>query len=161
MIYGGMWAYLPTRGARALFVAIAALDPVLDEEAYRARIEEDGDLDPEDEDPVVLQRARHAMSLGRLAEATGMTRNAVSEALAILLTPLVASTGSGNPDLALITSGRAQAHGTKWFSPNMAVAGSRWSPALVNDREALERDRLARYEVLARRRQTRPNLRIV
>ena len=161
MVYGGMWAYLPTRGARHLFVVIAALDPVLDEAAYRAQIEEFGEIDPEGDDPVMEQRARHPMSLGRLASATGMVRNAVSEALGILETPVAASTVSGKPDLALVTSGPARLRGARWFSPNMAVAETRCRPALLNNREALERDRLARYEVLARRRPTRHTLRIM
>jgi hypothetical protein len=161
MVYGGMWAYLPTRGARHLFVAIAGLDAVLDEDAYRARIEEDGEIDAEDEDPVIRQRSRHPMSLGRLSTATGMTRNAVDESLRLLQTPLVASTGLGAPDLSLISSGPAQPGTSRWFSPNMAIAGLRWPPALLNDRAALGRDRLARYPMLACRRRGSTNLRIL
>lgn len=41
LIYGGTWSLLPTAAARHLYVVLACLDPIGDEAAFLAKIEED------------------------------------------------------------------------------------------------------------------------
>jgi hypothetical protein len=65
LFYGGTWALLPSPAYRHLYVVLAGLDPIGDEEAYLQRIDEDleGDWDrraDDDDETIADPEARAA-----------------------------------------------------------------------------------------------------
>jgi hypothetical protein len=94
VIYGGTWALLPSAACRHLYLTIAGLDPIGDEEAYLDAIEEaldgnwdrradddDGEIaDPEARAAVIREktlaahRTRHPLSMRDLVEFSGLHR---------------------------------------------------------------------------------------
>jgi DNA-binding transcriptional ArsR family regulator len=86
MLYGGHWAFLPTPAARQLYIALACLQPVLNEKAYLGK----RDLEPGSlmaEEILAEVRQHRPLSLEMLARASGMSRPAVAEALEVLKQP--------------------------------------------------------------------------
>ena len=67
LIYGGAWALLPNPALRHLYLVIAGLDPIGDEEAYLDRIAEDldGDWDrrADDDDEAIIDPAERAAAI--------------------------------------------------------------------------------------------------
>jgi hypothetical protein len=151
---------LPTASARHLYVTIACLDPVLDEESMSARLQADG-LDDPLGDGIGLIRARHPMSLRDLAVHSGMSGSTVEQALAILQTPLFwHSDRRGKPDLPLIGSLEADRAGMRCYFPERkAVARWWWTPDYLNSRGEVKRTRDSHWPEIAAERQRREDQR--
>ena len=169
LVYGGTWAMLPNAAFRHLYLTIAGLDPIGDEEAYLARIAEDIDHDwdrrADDDDRAVAdpsaraaaiqakilaaQRARHPLSRRDLGEYSGLGRSAVIEALHALVVPILGSrvdeqTGQWYPPIALVRHGEVQPGRPTWYAPDRRACGWSWPCDLMNapDQIQKKRDRL-------------------
>ncbi|MGE0554678.1 MAG: hypothetical protein AB7R55_14715 [Gemmatimonadales bacterium] len=123
VFYGGAWSMLPTASARHLYVALHALDPVLDEESYTAARAESG---LERAEMLAEARGRHPLSLGQLARATGLRRSTVQEALDVLRRPIF---DAGK--LALIDSGETSSQ-SSWYAPNRWATTWHWGADFLN-----------------------------
>lgn len=159
LFYGGIWSLLPTAAARHLYVTIACLDPVRNEVALAERLDEDNFL--REDEAVTLQdvRERHPRSVAELADASGMTRSTVEEALEILTTPLYwrdESNKTTPQDLPLVSSGLAAGaagkNGVKWYGVERAATTWFWQPDVLNDRVRRDRTQAASWPKLAKRR---------
>jgi DNA-binding MarR family transcriptional regulator len=114
IVYGGWWALLPTHGARAVFLAIAALDPVRDEKALAARM---ASADGENEswlskERILELRHSHRYSLAALSRFLGMSRPTVTSCIKTLR----ARFGVNDRSCRYIRSGRKDTLGRRWFA---------------------------------------------
>jgi hypothetical protein len=141
LIYGGVWAMLPSPAFRHLYLVIACLDAIGDEAAYLARIGEDldGDWDrrADDEDWAIddpaaraaaiqekllaAQRARHPLSMRDLVGYSGLQRSTVIDTLRGLFVPMFGNqvderTGRRDPPVALLKRGEPQPQRPTWYA---------------------------------------------
>jgi hypothetical protein len=143
ILYGGVWAMLPSPACRQLYLAILGLDSVRDEQAYLDRIGEDVDGDwtqmADDDDRLIAdpdlravaiqrrllaeQRARHPLSIRDLVRYSGLQRSTVVEALAGLLEPMFGicvdpRTGHRYPPIVLLKRGEGHPGRPTWYAAN-------------------------------------------
>jgi hypothetical protein len=143
LVYGGTWAMLPNAAFRHLYLTIAGLDPIGDEEAYLARIAEDIDHDwdrrADDDDRAVAdpaaraaairakilaaQRTRNPLSIRDLVEASGLQPSTAVAALRALLVPIFGNrvderTGRRYPPIALLKQGEVHPGRATWYAPD-------------------------------------------
>jgi DNA-binding transcriptional ArsR family regulator len=162
LAYGGTWALLPSPACRHLYLVIAGLDPIGDEEAYLARIAEDLDDDCdrraenddwEITDPtaraaaiqvklLAAQRARHSLSIRDLVESSGLQPSTAVEALRALLVPMFgdrveARTGRRSPPIALVQHGEPPPGRPTWYAPDRRAWDWSWQPRVMNSPERL------------------------
>lgn len=152
LFYGALWAMLPTASARHLYVTLACLDPVLDEDAMRAKLVEDG-LDDPIGDTLEVIRARHPLSLRAMAEASGMSGSTVEEALGLLQTALFRPKGSRH--LAMVGSCEAERAGMRCYFPERGALTWFWKPDAINSRKEVAEMRLDNWPQLAKERDRR------
>src|SRR4029450_2198702 len=128
LFYGGTWFMLPSPACRHLYMVLACLDPIGDEDAYLARIEEDiaggwdRFADHLDEDIgedeagadairamlLAKRRASEPLSLCELEQYAGLRRSTVIEALQALTVPMFGKreiNGTPYPPIPLIVKG--------------------------------------------------------
>ena len=166
LIYGGAWALLPNPAWRHLYLVIAGLDPIGDEEAYLDRIAEDldGDWDQraDDDDGAIIdptaraaaiqakilaaQRVRHPLSVRDLVEYSGLQPSTAVEALRALLVPMFgnrvdARTGQHYPPIALLTRGAPQPQRPTWYAPDRRAWTWRWKGEVMNSPDRLQQER--------------------
>ena len=134
LFYGGHWNLLPLPSARQLYVTLACVQPVRDEDAWvTARGLEPRSLDA----AVAVQEAleAHPLSLAKLATLSGMRRSTVEEALSVLLTPQFQpkpKEGEPAPEkLGYIASGPAD-HGMRWFCVESEPQRWFWDAEFLN-----------------------------
>ena len=136
LLYGGTWSMLPSPSCRHLYVVIARLDPISDENAYLTKIQEDHpsglpiwdyeegleeehagwwEYAPSERDALARQaflatvRERQPLSITDLQRHSGLSRSTVIAALQALVTPIFGdrATDQGKiPPIALIAQGR-------------------------------------------------------
>lgn len=131
LIYGGLWSLLPTHAARSLYVALAAFDPVYDEEALSASMYYGTDA-VETEERIAEMRASVPLPVARLAKLTGQTEKTVKAARRILLAP----------SLPLFRSHESRVDGVWSYSLNPEYRELIIRPDFLNNRT--ESDRYAR-----------------
>lgn len=126
LLYGGVWAMLPTHGCHHLYGVIAALDALVvrSESALASAIAERHDMPEEEEVAAELRRKRHAhpMSLATLQGRSGMSLPAVTEALGALQVPYV----DPAEKIGLVKSGDARGN-SRWYAPNERAWGYHYS----------------------------------
>ena len=159
----------PSPAWRHLYLVIAGLDPIGDEEAYLDRIAEDldGDWDRRADDDdwaiddpaeraaaiqakiLAAQRARHPLSIRDLVEASGLQPSTAVEALRALLVPMFGNwvderTGQHYPPIALLNKVSRSPDARPGMRPTGARGAGRWKCEVMNSPERLqqERDRL-------------------
>jgi hypothetical protein len=141
LIYGGVWSLLPSAACRHLYLVIAGLDPIGDEEAYLDAIEADldGDWDHRADDDdwdiadpaeraaavqaklLAEQRARHPLSMRDLVESSGLQPSTVVKALQRLLAPIFGDRVDErreHPSIALLKQGEPQPGQPTWYAPD-------------------------------------------
>lgn len=131
LLYGGIWAALPTAAARHLYLVLSCLDPIGSEDAYLDGIAErfhdesewslldpwmDGAVAEEEiqERLLVNRRERAAVSLRELSGLSGLTRNTLLSAREALLDPRFAGKS-------LVRMQRASAVLPAWYAVNRPV----------------------------------------
>jgi hypothetical protein len=163
LFYGALWCMLPTPSARHLYVALACLDPVLDEEAMWNKLVGDGLDGPlgDRQHSLGRIRAKNPQSMTELMRVTGMSGSTVEEALDLLRTPLFRRKEKGPPDLAMVETCEAERQGMRCYFPSRAAQINwHWTPDTVNDRKALEAAREQHWPVIAEERDRRAKERL-
>ena len=174
LIYGGTWHMLPTAAARHLYLVLAALDPIGDEESYLEKLASDGLNwmgDPEQEwegfDSTSireLQRQRflsdsrrlHTASVADLTRGTGMTRNTVKDALRQLTVPIFGDVahrdepGKKKRPISLV------AEGNGWRVPDRGAWDYIWKSEFMRNRENILQEQRRCWPWLSDRRQRPP-----
>jgi hypothetical protein len=148
LFYGGMWSMLPTPAARHLYLTIACLDPVLNDDAMRRQLSEDNhdtDIEP---GALAEVRARKPCSLSALAHASGMRLSTVEEALAVLTTPVF---DCGDQNISLVAFGPAAHKGMRWVAPDRRANRWDWLPEALNDPRRVEAMRRQMWPAIAAR----------
>ena len=155
LFFGGIWAMLPRPAYRHLYVVLAALDPIRDEDAYLSKIESEAgedswvnllpedDLDdlPEDEEEwseaakrmiLAKRRSSEPKSLTELVNASGLSRATVIDALQGLSEPIF---GDVETPTALIQKGERTDGTPTWYAPDRRVIANEWywEPFVLND----------------------------
>jgi hypothetical protein len=148
LFYGGAWYMLPTPASRQLYVTIACLDPVLNDEAMRRHLSADNH--PDTETAITEIRMRKPLSLSALVQASGMQRSTVEAALAVLTTPLY-DVGKGKANIPLVGYGPADRTGMKWYAPDRRAPLWFWHAEVLNDRNRVEQERRVRWPIIAAR----------
>lgn len=151
LLYGGMWAMLPTNAARHLYLVLSLLDAVRCEHGLAEQVEPQPD---EETLELILQKKReaHPLSIADLTRYSGLRRSTLVEAKKVLLSPMFKRDGVR---LSPVLSGKArEAGGAHWYAPNRAIVreGWHWSPDVLNDADAMEQKRLTLWPQLASRR---------
>jgi hypothetical protein len=133
LAYGGALAMLPRASARHLFLVIAALDPLYDEEELRAHMADDAGRDVE----ASIKRRRHesTSTLSEIVGLSGLASSTAQEALQVLMAPVFGPTGK----IPLVRRDRG-AYGLHYFVDAEAVFYT-WSPSVLNDRGERARTR--------------------
>jgi hypothetical protein len=126
LFYGGAWSILPYLAARHLYVVVASLDPIGDEDAYLVKASGILDRDPdcpysaeyfldmvrdcnraevlgrdeeELEQMLALRRSGSTVSIADLEKASGLSRNTTIKALRVLNTPMLGESGKARRDV--------------------------------------------------------------
>lgn len=136
LLYGGCWSLL-TPAARHLYLVLSCLDPVKSESG----LVDYADAAGEDADEMIAEmRARSAVSLDELSGRSGLSRDAVRDALSMLTSSVA---GPRRPTVALVQRGRGGSNEAFWYRVNRDVAQSVSFPAdqlnLRSERKALQR----------------------
>jgi hypothetical protein len=121
LFYGGTWFMIPTHAARHLYVTLACLDPLPNEdEALKQKHQ--GEAHESDEQYLDRRRARERYSLEDLADLSGLDRKTLREALGILTRPIFCSGDTKRDDIPLIRSGTGRkgnaSHLPRWYAPH-------------------------------------------
>lgn len=151
LIYSGTWMMLPTSKARHLYLALAALDPIYDEEKLKAAFDSEHGIgdDEEQDDKVRKLREKGAVSWSSLIGLTGLCRSSLDEALAILITPLF-----NKNSIPLIRCGGKQ-RTPRWYRVEKDAFGWHWTVDFLNsDPKALDVHRRQLWPVIAQRLDT-------
>jgi hypothetical protein len=166
LFYGGSWAMLPSAASRHLYLVIAGLDPIGDEQAYLQCIAEDLDgnwdqrADGDDwtiTEPaarataiqtkiLAAQRERHPLSIRDLLEYSGLQPSTAVEALHALLVPIFGNcvderTGQRYPPIALLKRGEPQPRRPTWYAPDRRTWNWWWRDEVLNSPEQCDKAR--------------------
>lgn len=145
LLYRGTWGMLPSHAARQLYIALACLDPIHDEEALTDAFEQSHvpDLDEEGDGAAALVaelREDRPLTVGNLVWASGMDASSVKRARSALLAPMhhaVARGGEWVGTEPLFLHGTCPKHGCiPWYSRNPATKDARFSADFLNNAEA-------------------------
>lgn len=120
LFYGGTWSLLPSAAARHMYVALAALDPVIHEEGLYWKLYEN-DSDKEQDELLAEFRSKHPISIADMEMASGLQRSTVIEALAYLTHPIF-----DRGKLPLIRTGVATDGHRRWYALAAAAQGWNW-----------------------------------
>lgn len=127
LFYGGLWAGLPYASCRHLYLVIAGLDAVRDEQAFGEAVGERESLDPAE--AVRGARERNPLSLTALSQLSGISREEVVKARNILCAPtLTTATGALIP---YVLTGAARGR-SAWYAPNRDAQGFGAPPDTMN-----------------------------
>lgn len=153
MIYSGTWGVLPTSASRHVYLTLAVLDPVRDEERLKAAFDDQHGIDEPEEQYQKIERMREAsaVSQSELRRLTGMSRSTLEEALSILITPLFKSRS-----IPLIRTHRGRT-GSRWYSINSEGQTWYFVPDTLNETSGIEVVRRQLWPGIKRR--TRPSKR--
>lgn len=137
--YGGIWPLLPP-AAKQLYIAIGALDPVYDEEAFRESLDNDELAD----ERIAELREREPTSIGELQRVSGLSHSTIHEAIKVLTHGLFAAKDTRRT-LSLVNRGeRKHHHQPTWYSREERIwkDGWGWNPDHLNRRSiaALRRE---------------------
>jgi hypothetical protein len=161
LFYGGTWFMLPSPACRHLYMVLACLDPIGDEDAYLARIEEaiEGDwdqfadhLDADIEDDearvdairamlLAQRRASAPRSLRELEQYAGLRRSTVIKALQALTVPIFGQSeinGKQYPHIPLIAKGSVSPRTPTWYVPDRRAWRWYWRSDFLNAPERVE-----------------------
>jgi hypothetical protein len=171
LFYGGTWSMIPTAAARHLYVVIACLDPVHNEdEMFRKAMEVRigaarrglGRHSVEELRSSTRLQARirrevvtkahqgTSLTISQLAEYAGMQRSTTAAALKVLLRPMPGSVlhtrawnefDAGQATPSLVVRGAAKPRQATWYALNAAARMWTWPPELLNDRKLTRRVR--------------------
>lgn len=131
LAFGGMLAMLPRSSARHLFLVIAALDPVFDEDTLGELIKSDPEQRLEPVSATIARRRRGCPStLTHLKRVSGMTSPTLHEAIAILSTPFV-----GQPLQPLIL--KADGDKGRFYYVNKPALEHYFEPEVMNDKSEI------------------------
>jgi hypothetical protein len=165
LFYAGAWAILPRTSCRHLYMILAALDPIGDEDAYFEKIaldftyedetdwgvlHEQYDLSEEPSDEEVQEiliedrRDREVVSYSELEQHSGLSRSTVASALNALLCPVFGGmtneeTGETHRPIALIKTGDSFPDSPNWYVPNRKARGWYFVHDLMNDPDAIRK----------------------
>jgi hypothetical protein len=146
---------LPSAAGPHLYVVIACLDPVRNEDAYLDKLKEagNGDLnwlgdeqDNEIEDDkereaaieakvLAKRRSSEPQSISDLERFSGLQRSTVVEALQVLTTSIFGRTkmsGEIWPNIPLIVKAKAPPRTQTWYAPNRRARSWYWRPDRLN-----------------------------
>lgn len=131
--YGGSLAMLPRASARHLFLVIAALDPLYDEQELREHMAGDYERDI----AASLKRRRHdsTSTLQKIVELSGLASSTAQEALRILMQPMFGA----NSEIPLVKRDQGT-YGWHYFVAVEAIK-KHWMPWVLNDPKERERNR--------------------
>jgi hypothetical protein len=155
LFYGGTWFMLPSLASRHLYVVIACLDPIRNEDGYLGPLKGDSEngLDwqgDEFDDAIEDDKAREAsikakllakrrssepQSISDLVQFSGLQRSTVVEALRVLTTPIFgggAINGVKYPPIPLILKGEAPPRTPTWYAPDRRAWGWHWNADFLN-----------------------------
>lgn len=175
VFYGGTWFMLPSPACRHLYIVLACLDPIGDEDAYLTRIEDaiEGewdqfaeclDEDVEDDEArasairaklLAKRRASGTLSLSELQQYTGLQRSTVIEALHTLTVPMFGGreiNGTQYPPIPLIMRGPVSPRTPTWYVPDRRAWRWFWSDKFLNAPEQVETIRHRLWPELFRHR---------
>lgn len=135
LFYGGQWAVLPTNSARHLYVVLACVDPIKNEDAWIA-----GGYDVDEDDSakrardLARKREFHRLSITDIGRLMGVPESTALQARDILTTPY----HKEHP-----TFDREKRNGNvpTWYARNTTVRGVRWFPKYLNDKAEVARVR--------------------
>lgn len=147
LLYGGAWAMLPTSASRHLYVVLACMDGVLDEEGW---LSAGGDPDDDQRARACrLERRRRAFPISGadLERLSGLSHGTVVEALSILLAGLF-----DNHKLPLLRRGETGRGRTFWYAPHRAAARWHFHPEYLNDPSKLRTIQAAAWPMVMRQR---------
>lgn len=155
LFYGGAWSLLPTSAARHLYIVLAGLDPISDEERYVDRVQRnepvhglDEDDPPEwgrytEEDRQQLRRqavlapirATNALSRRQLVEISGLSLSTLKDALNVLTAPLLGDESYEEGPTEMWRPIAMVAHGRNptWYAPDRAALDCHMDPEVLND----------------------------
>lgn len=174
LFYGGTWFLLPSSACRHLYVVLACLDPIGDEEAYLARIAEDiedewdrfaDDLEDDIEDDearevaikamvLAKRRASASASIRELESSSGLQRRTVIDALQALTVPLFGDrvvNGVHEPTIPLIAKGKVPPKTPTWYAPDRRAQTWFWHSAFLNTPAKVATQRRQLWPKFARR----------
>lgn len=147
LLHAGHWMMLPTNAARHLYLVITVLDAVRDENAFLAAAAAEresmmgGTAAEALEDPKfrakVLDKVRRKapVSIAELERRSGLRHSTLTEARAILTTPILdSSTKAGKrTGIALVRSGETEAgKGVSWYAPDRGAVRWSWNVDFLN-----------------------------
>jgi hypothetical protein len=164
LLYGGTWFLLPSPACRQLYVVLACLDPIGDEDAYLERIataigdewsvfadrldidleefEDDEELEATVKATLLAQRRESAVvSLSEIEGYAGLQRSTVIEAIQVLTTPMFGNEvidGKTYPPIPLIVKGPVPPRTPTWYAPDRRAWGWAWNSGLLNTPEQVE-----------------------
>lgn len=145
LFYGGVWPMLPDHSARQLYVTLACLQAVHDEQALVDVLEECHVPDLEEEGDGVEQlvneiRASSPVSMEAMRDLSGLSESAVRDARKVLLLPLVNAerdrTGNWRGTEPLFIAAASDIPNVRSYSRNATALKAAFSPAFLNSREA-------------------------
>jgi hypothetical protein len=171
LIYGGVWHLLPTMASRHLYLVLAILDPVGDEEAYLAKLSSDGlnwtgdelaewqDFDRTSINQLQRQRylgevrSSSSVSIADLTRYSGMSRNSVKGALRQLEVPMFGNqvcegeSGKSYRPVPLIAARDG------WRVPDRGAWNWFWNVEFLQNRESIEAQRRKLWPWIHERRE--------
>jgi hypothetical protein len=155
LLYGGTWSMLPTAAARHLYLSIACLDPIDDEEAYLQKI---AGIDLESADAQTAleeQRARHPLSYRDLERISGLSHSTAVEAVRVLTSAIFGGyneieTGEWVPPLALVDKRSRSEREPAWYALNREAMTYAFNAATLNSSEFRRSFRSQRWQKAGR-----------
>lgn len=170
LFYGGAWAVLPTAAARHLFVTIACLDPVRDEEAFLKRIADDHGNEVPWEDLegrvsgeafeygyedlwedhseeqrrmrfLAAYRASHPLPTAVLVQHSGLSRSTIWEALRILTRPMFGRCEGDEGEDYEVALLAFGGERVTWFAPDRRAYDCYFLPESLVSVESIEEQR--------------------
>ena len=130
LVYGGLWSKLPSPAARQLYLLIACLDPIGDEDSYAAKLAEERDIPAGLCLWIALEdiRAKYPLTYDDLARLTGLSRRSVAGALKPLTAPIQTAGGPCQ----LVRRGASLEGGTFFYAPDRNAENCYFEPACLN-----------------------------
>ena len=164
LFYGGTWFMLPSAAGRHLYVVIACLDPVRNEDAYLNPLkdvgdgnldgfgdEEDNDIEDDEERQATIaaklrakRRSSEPQSISDLVRFAGLQRSTVVEVLRVLTTPIFGSreiNGVKYPSIPLVRKGEAPPRTPTWYAPDRRAWRWHWKADVLNSPADVEKER--------------------
>jgi hypothetical protein len=149
LFYGGTWFMLPSSASRHMYVVIACLDPIRNEDAYLGPLKgesengldwkgdgyDDGIEDDREREASIKakllakRRSSEPQSISDLVRFSGLQRSTVVEALRVLTPPIFGSEeidGVKYPPISLLLKGEAPPRTPTWYAPNRLVRYWYW-----------------------------------